>query len=118
MDRRNFIQTTGTVIAGATLAHGALGDTLQESSDSSVGGRLILPINRNWRYHHSYVEGAHEKTSTTLPLNESLFPIPTSNCPGIASTIRTTSLFPFTGGVSRFLPKHVDVACLLTLKVS
>jgi beta-galactosidase len=61
MDRRNFLRTTGTVIAGATLSRDALAGKAQQSGDSSTGERLILPINRNWRYNRSYVEGAHEK---------------------------------------------------------
>ena len=62
MDRRNFLRTTGTVIAGATLAHGALAESPQQGNDSVAGGRLILPINRNWRYSPKFVEGAHDKT--------------------------------------------------------
>ena len=62
MDRRDFLKTTGTVIAGATLAHGALAESSQQASDSAAGGRLILPINRNWRYNPKFVEGAHDKT--------------------------------------------------------
>ena len=62
MDRRDFLRTTGTVIAGATLAHGALAESPQQGSDSVAGGRLILPINRNWRYNPKFVEGAHDKT--------------------------------------------------------
>ena len=62
MDRRDFLKTTGTVIAGATLAHGALAESAQQASDSTAGGRLILPINRNWRYNPKFVEGAHDKT--------------------------------------------------------
>ena len=62
MDRRDFLKTTGTVIAGATLVHGALADSSQQGSDSAAGGRLILPINRNWRYNPKFVEGAHDKT--------------------------------------------------------
>ena len=62
MDRRDFLKTTGTVIAGATLAHGALAENSQQASDSAAGGRLILPINRNWRYNPKFVEGAHDKT--------------------------------------------------------
>ena len=61
MDRRNFLRTTGTVIAGATLAHGALAESPQQGSDSVAGGRLILPINRNWRYNPKFMEGAHDK---------------------------------------------------------
>jgi beta-galactosidase len=60
MDRRNFLKTTGTVIAGATLARDAFAGSAQHSGDSAGGGRLILPINRNWRYNRKFVEGAHE----------------------------------------------------------
>jgi len=60
MDRRNFLKTTGTVIAGATLARDAFASSAQKSGDSAAGGRLILPINRNWRYNRKFVEGAHE----------------------------------------------------------
>jgi beta-galactosidase len=62
MDRRDFLRTTGTVIAGATLAHGGLAESSQQGSDSVAGGRLMLPINRNWRYNPKFVEGAHDKT--------------------------------------------------------
>ncbi len=61
MDRRDFLKTTGTVLASATLAHGALAESAQQASDSAAGGRLILPINRNWRYNPKFVEGAHDK---------------------------------------------------------
>ncbi|MFI5096568.1 MAG: glycoside hydrolase family 2 protein [Candidatus Acidiferrales bacterium] len=60
MDRRNFLRTTGTVIAGATLARDAFAGGAQHSGDSADGGRLILPINRNWRYHRKFVAGAHD----------------------------------------------------------
>ena len=68
MDRRDFLKTTGTVIAGATLAHGGLAESSQQGGDSVAGGRLILPINRNWRYNRSFVEGAHDSILTTPPL--------------------------------------------------
>jgi beta-galactosidase len=61
MDRRNFLTTTGKVIAGASLAHSRLADASEQSGNASSGGRLILPINRNWRYNHTYIEGAHDK---------------------------------------------------------
>ena len=61
MDRRDFLKTTSTVIAGATLAPGALGANSPLPGDSKADGRLILPINRNWRYNKSFVEGAHAR---------------------------------------------------------
>ncbi|MGB7471776.1 MAG: sugar-binding domain-containing protein, partial [Candidatus Acidiferrum sp.] len=58
MDRRDFLKTTSTVLAGSTLAPGLLaGSSLPEASNG--GGRLVFPINRNWRFNRSYVEGAH-----------------------------------------------------------
>ena len=61
MDRRDFLKTTSTVIAGATLARSTLTGNLPLTPDSKADGRLILPINRNWRYNKSFVEGAHAR---------------------------------------------------------
>jgi beta-galactosidase len=61
MDRRDFLKTTSTVIAGATLARTALAGASPLAADSNADGRIILPINRNWRFNKSYVEGAHAK---------------------------------------------------------
>jgi beta-galactosidase len=60
MDRRGFIKTTGTVLAGTTLAHQAFAESSWRSATSSSSERIILPINRNWRYNRSFVAGAHE----------------------------------------------------------
>jgi beta-galactosidase len=60
MDRRNFIRTTGTVLAGASLAHRTVGKTAAPSGGTPGGGRMILPMNRNWRYNRSFVAGAHD----------------------------------------------------------
>ncbi len=57
MDRRTFLQQTGTLIAGAALTPYALSD----NNDANAAGRLILPINRKWRYSRTVVEGGHEK---------------------------------------------------------
>ena len=61
MDRRRFLKTASTVIAGATLVPSVLqGDTAQGGS-STTPGRIVLPMNRNWRYSRAFVEGGHEK---------------------------------------------------------
>jgi len=60
MHRRDFLITTGTALAGATLAHGAL-ERDSASGVATGGGRVILPINRNWRYNRSLIAAAHEK---------------------------------------------------------
>lgn len=59
MDRRDFLKTTSTVIAGATLAPGALAAGSPNPADTKAARRMIFPIHRNWRYNKSYVEGAH-----------------------------------------------------------
>jgi beta-galactosidase len=48
MDRRDFLKTTGTIVAGATVASG-LPSYGAESAPVS-NGRTVLPINRNWRF--------------------------------------------------------------------
>ena len=57
MDRRDFLKTTSTVIAGATLAPGTLAG--RSAAAASGDGRIVLPINRNWRYSKTFAQGAH-----------------------------------------------------------
>jgi beta-galactosidase len=59
MDRRNFLKTTGTLIAGATMARSPFASAADEIHPPY--GRLLLPINRNWRYSRTVVEGAHAR---------------------------------------------------------
>src|SRR5580765_555605 len=59
MDRRNFLKTTGTFIAGATIARSALANGATEPNAAS--GRMVLPLNRNWRYSRTVVAGAHAR---------------------------------------------------------
>ncbi len=58
MDRRNFIRTTSTLLAGARLAPHALGET---AGASIPAGRMVLPINRGWRFSPKFVDGGHER---------------------------------------------------------
>jgi len=58
MDRRNFLKTTGTFIAGASIARSALATA---AAEPAAGGRLILPMNRNWRFSRSVAEGSHAR---------------------------------------------------------
>ena len=53
MIRRDFIKT-----AGAVLATTALPATSGHAEEHPAQGRSILPINRNWRFHPSSVDGA------------------------------------------------------------
>src|SRR5580692_8613004 len=56
MDRRNFLETTGVLIAGATLVPAAFA----RESDSTEG-RLVLPMNRNWLFSRAVAAGSHGK---------------------------------------------------------
>ena len=58
MDRRNFLKTTGTFIAGASIARSALANA---ASEPAAAGRLILSMNRNWRFSRSVAEGSHTR---------------------------------------------------------
>jgi beta-galactosidase len=55
MDRRNFLKTTGTLVASGAISKNALAEAL--SSEKTSGGRLVLPINRNWRYRSDVPAG-------------------------------------------------------------
>jgi beta-galactosidase len=60
MDRRDFIKTTSTALAATTLTHRPFTESMPQSTAASQG-RLTLPINRNWRYNRSFVQGAHDR---------------------------------------------------------
>src|SRR5689334_17341936 len=51
--RRDFIKTAGAVIASTALPGSRV-----VAEEQIAGGRMILPMNRNWRYHPSKVDGA------------------------------------------------------------
>jgi len=59
MDRRRFIKQTGKLIAGAALAPYAISENGAESN--TPAGRLVLAMNRKWRYSRSVAEGGHTK---------------------------------------------------------
>src|SRR5689334_7414560 len=61
MDRRDFLRNTGVLIAGATLAPNALPQAAPQRANFSTSGRLVLPMNRNWRYSHTSSEAAHAR---------------------------------------------------------
>jgi beta-galactosidase len=61
MDRRDFLKTTGTVIAGATVAAGLPGSGYAAESAPTATGRMVLPINRNWRYSPTDTPVAHAR---------------------------------------------------------
>ncbi len=59
MDRRDFLKTTGSLIAASAVqpvlpAYGA-------ESAAEARGRVVLPINRRWRYSPKTSDAAHER---------------------------------------------------------
>ena len=54
MIRRDFIKTAGAVVASSTL----LSVSPLAGEEPIAPGRMILPINRSWRYHPAKVAGA------------------------------------------------------------
>ena len=59
MDRRDFLKTTGTLIAGATVASGL--SAPNASAESTTKGRMVLPINRNWRFSPKATDAARAR---------------------------------------------------------
>ena len=61
MERRDFLKTTGTLIAGAAMGPGlpTAGFAAEPATDAT--GRMVLPINRNWRYSPTATPAARER---------------------------------------------------------
>ncbi len=57
MNRRNFLRTSGTAFAASRLGSVALAQGT--ASVSQQGGRMVLPINRGWRYSEKMTDAAH-----------------------------------------------------------
>ena len=57
MDRRQFIKTSGTALAATSLGTAALAQPA--SNPGAAAGRMVLPINRGWRYSPKMTEAAH-----------------------------------------------------------
>jgi beta-galactosidase len=60
MNRRGFLKTSGTIIAGATFVSNVAAANYAESG-STTQGRIILPINRKWRYSPAIDIAARER---------------------------------------------------------
>jgi beta-galactosidase len=60
MRRRDFIKRTGALMAGM-LADSAFPAAFGSAPVPRVGGRLVLPMNRDWRYSRSAVPEARMK---------------------------------------------------------
>ncbi len=54
MNRRQFLKTSGTALAASKLGATALAQT-----GPAAAGRMVLPINRGWRYSPKMTEAAH-----------------------------------------------------------
>jgi beta-galactosidase len=81
MDRRDFLKTTGTLIAGATVASGVPAAGYAAESAPAATGRIVLPINRNWRYSPTATPAAQARdfddshfTRVTVPHSNLLEP--------------------------------------------
>ena len=57
MDRRDFLKATGTIVAGATVASGLPAAGYAAEAPTATG-RIVLPINRNWRYNSTATPAA------------------------------------------------------------
>ncbi len=77
MKRRSFLKTAGSIIAASTLPKAA-------SAAVPASSRVVLPMNRNWRYHPAKVVGAEassfdDSAFTTVVLPHSNIQLPWHN---------------------------------------
>src|SRR5271170_4196037 len=64
MDRRDFLKT-GSAAAASALAPNAFAEGQAAATSSAIAGRVILPINRSWRFSRptavTTTDAAHAK---------------------------------------------------------
>jgi beta-galactosidase len=60
MDRRRFLKTSGTILAGSTIASNVAAAGYAEPA-STAQGRITLPINRNWRFSPKSDQATHDR---------------------------------------------------------
>ena len=94
MQRRDFLKATTTVITGATLAPRRLAGNPPLPAGSASEGRLVLPLNCNWRYNTSLVEGGHAREFDDSAFKHVVIPHTNARCHGIALTRRLTNSSP------------------------
>ena len=58
MDRRDFLKTTGTLIASTAVVPALAA----QAAETTAPGRITLPINRNWRYSPKATLAAYERS--------------------------------------------------------
>src|SRR5438067_1656273 len=56
MDRRKFLKTTTTLVAGGAISKNMLAEAFSPEA-TTPSGRLVLPLNRNWRYSPRVPDG-------------------------------------------------------------
>jgi beta-galactosidase len=61
MERRRFLERTSTLLAGAVLTPGPLKAGERRSGTPASGGRLVLPMNRSWRFNRTVAPNAHAR---------------------------------------------------------
>ncbi len=61
MDRRDFLKTGSAAAASALVPEAFSQNSAGAETGAAHGGRIILPINRNWRYSATNSEAAHGK---------------------------------------------------------
>jgi beta-galactosidase len=62
MHRREFLKATGTLIAGAAVAPNLAAHADEPATAGSAAARMVLPINRRWRYSPQATPAAHERS--------------------------------------------------------
>jgi beta-galactosidase len=61
MDRREFLTTSATIVAGTAVASGLPSVSSVAPLSPAATGRIILPINRNWRFSPTVTDAAHAR---------------------------------------------------------
>ena len=61
MDRRDFLKTTSSAMAAAAVVQGVVPTVAAQSAAHPRPARVVLPLNRRWRYSAKATPAAHER---------------------------------------------------------
>jgi hypothetical protein len=87
MDRRDFLRK-GMLALGAGVSQPSFARGTGQIGSQGASGRLVFPLNRNWRYSPKLVEGVHAPEFDDSSFEPVVVPQRMFVCPGIASTRR------------------------------
>ena len=78
MNRRSFLKATGSLVATASLMRSRLA---RSADPPATSGRLVIPINRGWRFSRTVVDASHARDFVDTSYDRVVLPHTTVTVP-------------------------------------